>query len=108
MANCLEIARRALEHTGALSNPIVTEMPIVPASSATSLRAENCKPELGTADMPVTELESAIPWAEWKAAALNTLFAEQGVTGEPGRITAATVQHGEKSLGKERSTLASR
>lgn len=36
-----------------------------------------------------------IPWAEWKAAALNRLFQEQGVTGTPGRITAATVRHGE-------------
>jgi hypothetical protein len=35
-------------------------------------------------------------WAEWKAAKLNRLFQEQGVTGRPGRITAATVLHGEK------------
>ncbi len=35
-------------------------------------------------------------WAEWKAARLNRLFQEQGVTGRPGRITAATVLHGEK------------
>ena len=38
-----------------------------------------------------------VPWAEWKAAALNSLFQEQGVTGQPGRITAATIQHGERS-----------
>ena len=37
-----------------------------------------------------------IPWAEWKAAALNRLFQEQGATGKPGRITAATVRHGER------------
>lgn len=35
-------------------------------------------------------------WAEWKAAALNRLFQEEGVTGRPGRITAATVRHGFK------------
>ena len=35
-------------------------------------------------------------WAEWKAARLNRLFKQQGVTGRPGRITAATVLHGEK------------
>ena len=40
--------------------------------------------------------ERTIPWPEWKAAALNRLFQEQGVTGEPGRITAATVRHGER------------
>jgi hypothetical protein len=37
--------------------------------------------------------------AEWKAAALNRLFQEQGVTGRPGRITAATVRHGERKAG---------
>jgi len=36
------------------------------------------------------------PWAEWKAAALNRLFQEQGTSGQPGRITAATVRHGER------------
>jgi hypothetical protein len=42
-----------------------------------------------------------IPWAEWKAAALNRLFQQQGVTGKPGRITAATVRDGErKASGK--------
>lgn len=44
-------------------------------------------------------------WAEWKAARLNRLFKEQGVTGRPGRITAATVLHGEKrrSVAREQS-----
>jgi hypothetical protein len=37
-----------------------------------------------------------VPWAEWKAAALNRLFQEQGATGMPGRITPATVRHGER------------
>jgi hypothetical protein len=35
-------------------------------------------------------------WAEWKAESLNRLFRDQGVTGRPGRITAATVLHGEQ------------
>ena len=35
----------------------------------------------------------ASSWADWKAAALNRLFLEQGVTGRSGRITAATVLH---------------
>ena len=38
------------------------------------------------------------PWAEWKAAMLNRLFQEQGVTEKPGRIEAATVRHGEPNL----------
>jgi hypothetical protein len=37
-------------------------------------------------------------WAEWKAAALNRQFEEQGVTGEPSRITAATALHGERRM----------
>jgi hypothetical protein len=37
-----------------------------------------------------------ITWADWKAATLNRLFQEQGLTGEPGRITAATVRDGER------------
>ncbi|MCC6486391.1 MAG: hypothetical protein IT364_02745 [Candidatus Hydrogenedentes bacterium] len=41
----------------------------------------------------------AAPWAEWKAAALNRLFQEQGVIGQPGRITATTVRHGERKAG---------
>jgi hypothetical protein len=38
--------------------------------------------------------------AEWKAASLNRLFEEQGVRGEPGRITTATVRHGERKESK--------
>lgn len=45
---------------------------------------------------------NGIPWAEWKAAALNRLLEEQGVTGKPGRITAATVRHGEQHTGNPR------
>jgi hypothetical protein len=43
-----------------------------------------------------TEHACGIPWAEWKALVLNRLFQDQGITGEPGRITAATVRHGER------------
>ncbi len=41
-------------------------------------------------------LEVGIPWEEWQARTLNRLFQEQGVTGQPGRITAATVRHGDR------------
>lgn len=37
----------------------------------------------------------AADWADWRAAVLNRLFQDQGMTGQPGRITAATVRHGE-------------
>jgi len=43
-----------------------------------------------------------IPWAEWRATTLNRLFQEQGTSGKPGHITAATVRHGlRKVRGKE-------
>jgi hypothetical protein len=42
-----------------------------------------------------------IPWAEWKAAALNRLFHTQGTTGKTGRITAASVRHGEREGGRQ-------
>jgi hypothetical protein len=38
--------------------------------------------------------ERATSWAYWKAAELNRVFQEQGVTGQSGRITAATIRHG--------------
>jgi hypothetical protein len=46
-------------------------------------------------DLSPDEGKSAT-WAEWKASMLNKLFLEQGVTGQPGKITAATVRHGER------------
>jgi len=36
------------------------------------------------------------PWAAWFAAELNQIFREHGATGQSGRLTAATVRHGEK------------
>jgi hypothetical protein len=52
-------------------------------------------------DYQALEAETkGMSWAEWKAAELNRLFEDQGVTGEPSRITAATVQHGERRLGE--------
>jgi hypothetical protein len=36
-------------------------------------------------------------WAEWQAEMLNRLFQEQGCTGQRGRITPATIRHGQAS-----------
>ena len=44
-----------------------------------------------------TATERGMSWAEWKAAALNQLFLELGRTGQPGRITADTIRHGEQA-----------
>jgi hypothetical protein len=40
--------------------------------------------------------ERPMSWAEWKAAALNRLFLEQGTSGRAGQIAAETVLHGER------------
>jgi hypothetical protein len=42
---------------------------------------------------------------EWKAAALNRLFLEQGVTGQPGRITAETIRHGQGKSKKQANPM---
>ena len=44
-----------------------------------------------------TRNERVMSWAEWKAGALNQLFLELGNTGQPGRITAHTIRHGEQA-----------
>jgi len=36
------------------------------------------------------------PWAQYQAERLNELFRTQGVTGQPAKITATTVRHGER------------
>ncbi len=49
----------------------------------------------GSIDHVASDSDRGILWAEWKAATLNRLFKEQGATGQPGRITAATIRHSE-------------
>jgi hypothetical protein len=71
------------------ANSGVPEPPRVPAT----MERREADPMEGRDPMDTPE---GIPWAEWKAAALNRLFQEQGVTGQPGRITAETVRHGER------------
>jgi hypothetical protein len=76
------------------------EGPTTPALRAIQADSPAAPPGVGEpAQKPVAsegaEHVQAVSWAEWKAAALNRLFQEQGVTGQPGRITAATVLHGE-------------
>ncbi len=44
-----------------------------------------------------TGSERLMSWAEWKAGALNQLFLDLGSTGQPGRITADTIRHGEQA-----------
>jgi hypothetical protein len=47
-----------------------------------------------------TAAERVMSPYEWKAATLNQLFLEQGISGQPGRITAETVRDGERKQGR--------
>jgi hypothetical protein len=53
------------------------------------------RPELAGTKLS-NDFDSGVPWPEWKARSLNRLFLVQGARGKPGRITAATVEHGER------------
>jgi hypothetical protein len=44
----------------------------------------------------VPDHEQSVSWAEWRAAALNRLFQQQGTSRQPGRITPATILDGER------------
>lgn len=61
---------------------------------------ESSEPENQTGNRIQAAVDSAsspervMSWAEWKAAALNRLFLEQGTAGQAGRITAETIRHG--------------
>ena len=78
MAHYLEVARRTL---GAMQS------------------SPDANQQNGPQTAAAPSEQHGIPWTEWKAAALNRLFQEQGATGQPGRITAETVRHGE-AVGK--------
>jgi hypothetical protein len=70
-----------------------------PLMKSPELRAEPVAAHVGNANS----------WSQWKARSLNRLFLDYGRTGEPGRITAATVRHGESRLmpahNSQRSTV---
>jgi hypothetical protein len=57
---------------------------------------ESAKPAETAVQDPDAEAPTFSSWPQWKAWTLNQLFAEQGLAGEPGRITSAAVHHGER------------
>ncbi len=77
--------------------PAKPPVAVGPNEQAGSTEPMSAEPMLATA---LPEREEGVPWPDWKAAELNRLFQERGATGQPGRITAATVRHGE--TGRER------
>jgi hypothetical protein len=65
------------------------------ASITESKQFEESAESPAPVDVCGAECLHGISWADWKAAMLNRLFQEKGSTGQPGRITAATVRDGE-------------
>jgi len=62
------------------------------SSSTPNRVADPIGPEV---DSP-TPRERVMSWSAWKAVTLNRMFLEQGASGQSGRITAETVQHGQR------------
>ena len=89
-----EIALQALSGTKSDPNliPPAAEWPQSLSELATEVGQRSGDPK-------AARREVWMDWCVWKAAALNRLFREQGVTGRPGRITAAAAEHGEKKKG---------
>jgi hypothetical protein len=109
MANYLEMARRALAAIAVSAEAVTAdEREIVacfggPVAEAPQVNdwtqsLSELAAELGqrSGDPEAARREVWMNWYEWKAAALNRLFQEQGTSGEPGRITAATIRRGER------------
>lgn len=89
-----EVAIIKREHEGS-HRTIESPLDSPPGSSSC---LETTSQSHGAGKFPVDSsprCEQFMSWAEWKAAALNRLFLEQGSSGHPGRITADTVRHGE-------------
>jgi|SRR5580658_5966266 hypothetical protein len=76
---------------GPPQSAIEPEQAVIRADDGIALRCDEPR---------VPQGDGGVSWAEWKAAALNRLFQEQGTPGQPGRITAETVRHGERSRGR--------
>jgi hypothetical protein len=51
-------------------------------------------------DRPMKGESEGVPVDAWRAAALNRLFQEHSASGQPGRITAETVRHGERKAAR--------
>jgi hypothetical protein len=90
----IEVLRR--NRDAALVALTAAESGTVPPAEAwpESLAALAHERAADTGDHEAAREEVWMCWCEWKARALNRLFQEQGVIGEPGRITTETVRHG--------------
>jgi hypothetical protein len=95
----LEPAIETLRHNRETALQELFNAATIPPASEWPQSLSDLAAEIGrrSGDTEAARREVWMDWAEWKAAALNRIFQEQGVTGQPGGITAATVRHGERS-----------
>jgi hypothetical protein len=90
-----EAMRRFGAHRGEVWTSGELELVASIPDQATRDEVESVKREMDGCLSPSAAGE-CVSAAEWQAQMLNQMFKEQGVTGQPGRITAATVRHGMK------------
>lgn len=68
-------------------------------------------PQVGANSTPGSILASlppdtaGVPWPEWVARESNRRWLEEGVTGQPGRLTPETVAHGLAAFSRSRETV---
>jgi hypothetical protein len=110
MSDYMGVAQRALERWQSQLQP-EPGATIPPSESKTIPPAEVWPESLAdlateraaqTADAETARAEVWLSWAEWRATELNRLFKEHGLTGQPGRIMAAIVQHGLEKMARRR------
>jgi hypothetical protein len=94
-ADAQEAMKRFSAHRGEIWTP--GEIELVARIEDQSLRDEvaGFKREMD-GRLSSDAASAGVSLEDWKAVTLNRLFQDQGVSGEPGRITAATVRHGER------------
>jgi hypothetical protein len=90
----LEIASDALRRNRQAALEAVSDAAAIPPLTRWPESLRDLAREHATAsgDHEAARREVWLSWAQWKAQTLNRLFQGQGLTGQPGRITAATVQ----------------
>lgn len=94
----LEPAIEALRKNRDVALKAVADAPAIPPAQAWPESLRELAEERATvsANPDAARKEVWISWCEWKARELNRLFLDQGVTGQPGRITAETVRDGQR------------
>jgi hypothetical protein len=93
--DALEAMRRFGAHRGEVWTSGELELVASIPDQTTRDEVESFKRQMDGCLMPDAADEGVSP-EEWQGQMLNHMFQEQGVTGQPGKITVRTVKHGAK------------